>query len=186
MDLIQEARAFAVWAHESIDQRRRYTNDPYIIHPEEVARLVEAVPHTKEMIAAAYLHDTAEDVPWVTLDMIKERFGELVFVHVSDLTDVSKKEDGNRAVRKAIDLAHTAKALPGSKTIKLADSALNIPSIVLHDPKFALTYLPEKLALLDVLKEGDPVLFKMVQDVLEQGFKDLNEFKNHEKRKIRP
>lgn len=60
-DLEERAREFATEAHKSIDQRRKYTNQPYIVHPLTVAELVRTVPHTEEMIAAALLHDVVEE-----------------------------------------------------------------------------------------------------------------------------
>ena len=85
---------------------------------------------------------------------------------VRDLTDVSKPEDGNRAVRKEIDRQHTAQASPQAKTIKLADLISNTVSIVEHDPKFARIYLKEKALLLEVLTEGDPTLYAMATKLL--------------------
>jgi hypothetical protein len=82
------------------------------------------------------------------------------------LTDVSRPEDGNRAARKAIDLAHTAKASPAAKTIKLADLIDNTRSIVERDPDFAKVYLQEKARLLEVLQEGDPTLMAMAREYL--------------------
>jgi (p)ppGpp synthase/HD superfamily hydrolase len=40
---IIKAAEFAKNAHESIDQRRKYSNEPYIVHPEAVAELVTTV-----------------------------------------------------------------------------------------------------------------------------------------------
>lgn len=45
-DLIARARAFAAGAHYAVKQTRKYTGEPYIHHPEAVARLVATVPHT--------------------------------------------------------------------------------------------------------------------------------------------
>ncbi|VTR59896.1 Uncharacterised protein [Serratia fonticola] len=36
---------------ERIDQRRKYTNDPYIVHPQAVMEIVSSVPHSEEMLA---------------------------------------------------------------------------------------------------------------------------------------
>jgi (p)ppGpp synthase/HD superfamily hydrolase len=71
------ALEFATTAHASINQRRKYTGEPYIVHPIAVAELVRSVPHTPEMIAAAYLHDVVEDTP-VTIEEIREEFGPQV------------------------------------------------------------------------------------------------------------
>lgn len=59
------------------------------------------------MICAALLNDVVEDTP-VRLPKIVMRFGRAVAVLVEALTDVSKPEDGNREIRKAMDRAHSA------------------------------------------------------------------------------
>jgi hypothetical protein len=86
------------------------------------------------------------------------------------LTDVSRSADGNRKARKALDRAHTAKASPAAKTIKLADLIDNTKSIVEHDPEFARVYLAEKAALLEVLKEGDQVLWAMASNLVRESW----------------
>ena len=91
----------------------------------------------------------------VTLTDIHMNFGPEVAGLVSWLTDVSKPEDGNRAVRKAIDREHTASAPAEAQTIKLADFISNSRSIVAHDPAFAKTYLEEKRMALAVMTKGD-------------------------------
>jgi (p)ppGpp synthase/HD superfamily hydrolase len=162
-ELETRALAFAKAAHEAIDQRRKYTNEPYIVHPMAVAELVRSVPHTSEMVAAAYLHDVVEDTP-VTIDEIREEFGAEVGELVDWLTDVSKPGDGNRRIRKEHDRQHLAKAPPAAKTIKLADLIDNTHSIKKHDPHFWKVYRREKLALLEVLGEGDATLLKRAKE----------------------
>ncbi|MBO6793813.1 MAG: bifunctional (p)ppGpp synthetase/guanosine-3',5'-bis(diphosphate) 3'-pyrophosphohydrolase [Balneolaceae bacterium] len=163
-NIIEKARIFATKAHASIDQRRKYTNEAYIVHPAEVARIVESVPHTDAMVAAAWLHDVVEDTP-ISLDVIYTEFGHEIGDLVEMLTDVSKPEDGNRKTRKAIDCQHTANASPEAKTIKLADIISNTSSIMEYDPGFAKVYLREKELLLEVLKEGDQTLWKKAKSV---------------------
>jgi (p)ppGpp synthase/HD superfamily hydrolase len=162
-EIERQALAFAAAAHESINQRRKYTGEPYIVHPIAVAEIVRSVPHTPEMIAAAYLHDVVEDTP-VTIAEIRKEFGHQVGDLVDWLTDVSRPGDGNRRVRKQKDLRHSALASPEAKTIKLADLIDNTLSIRKHDPSFWQVYLREKLALLDVLKEGDPSLWRRARE----------------------
>lgn len=157
MTMVERARVFATAAHAAVKQVRKYTFEPYIVHPIEVASIVATVPHTDEMLAAAYLHDTVEDTG-VTIADIRAEFGEEVAELVGWLTDVSRPEDGNRAVRKAIDREHTAQAPAGAQTVKLADLIANTRSIVKHDVSFAKTYLAEKRLLLEVLTRGDAVL----------------------------
>ena len=166
--LEERAQAFATERHAVIDQRRKYTGDPYIIHPAAVVELVRSVPHTVEMVAAAWLHDTVEDTGASLFD-IAALCGDRVALLVEQLTDVSRPTDGSRAARKATDLEHIARACPEAKTIKLADVIDNSRSIVARDPKFAAIYLVEKAALLEVLIEGDPTLFEMARAIVDAG-----------------
>lgn len=161
---MSEVEWFAAKAH--VGQKRKYTGEPYIAHPAAVVALVQSVPHTPEMIAAAWLHDTVEDTD-TTLDDVREAFGDAVADLVEMLTDVSRPEDGNRAARKALDREHIAKASPQAKTIKLADLIDNSRSIMAHDPTFARVYLAEKRLLLDVLTEGDPTLYAMARRIVD-------------------
>lgn len=154
-DLPELALEFARKAHEG--QVRKYTGEPYINHPIEVARIVSTVPHTDEMLAAAYLHDVVEDCGF-SFPEIFHRFGEVVGKYVYWLTDVSMHSDGNRAQRKAIDRAHLALAPAAAQTIKLADLIDNTRTIADRDPKFWEVYRLEKIALLDVLTKGDMAL----------------------------
>ena len=158
ISIVQKAQIFAIAAHAAVQQKRKYTGEPYIVHPAEVARIVAEVEgSTEDMVAAAWLHDVVEDTG-VTLTDINLNFGADIAALVGWLTDVSKPEDGNRAKRKAIDREHTAQAPAEAQTIKLADLISNSKSIMQYDPDFAVTYLAEKKLLLEVLTKGDPGL----------------------------
>lgn len=150
-------------------QKRKYTGEPYIRHPEAVVALLKTVPHTPEMVCAAWLHDVVEDCD-IPLDDIVRVFGHKVADLVEQLTDVSRPSDGYRAARKAIDRAHTAAASSEAKTIKLADLIDNSRSIIERDPKFAKVYLEEKRLLLEVLVSGDPTLFAIAEGIVRGGF----------------
>lgn len=167
-DLVERARRFATQAHRRIDQRRKYSKQPYEVHLKAVAELVAGVSDDAQMIAAAWLHDTVEDTP-ATLEDIAAEFGADVAALVADLTDVSRPGDGNRAARKAIDRAHTAQASPRAKTVKLADLIDNCRDICRHDRHFARVYLHEMQALLEVLGEGDARLKRKAREVIEEG-----------------
>lgn len=163
MTIVERARIFATAAHSAVAQLRKYTNEPYIVHPAEVADIVANVPGaTNEMIAAAWLHDVVEDTG-VTIEVIRAEFGSRVAELVGWLTDVSRPEQGNRATRKAIDRAHSAMAPADAQTIKLADLISNTKSIMAHDEKFAKTYLEEKRLLLEVMNKGDPFLLTVAR-----------------------
>ncbi len=166
MSNLMRAQAFCIAAHCAVGQKRKYTGEDYYLHPIQVAELIQehATTFTEEMIIAAHLHDVVEDTQ-VELSIIARQFGSVVASYVEQLTDVSRPEDGNRAARKAIDLAHTALASPQAQTIKLADLISNTRSIVERDPVFAVTYLAEKRKILEVLKDGDPNLYRIAHDL---------------------
>lgn len=166
MNIVQKAQVYAMAAHASVKQLRKYTNEPYIVHPMEVASIVAGVPGaTQEMVAAAILHDVIEDTGCTFTD-IHMAFGIEIATLVGWLTDVSKPEDGNRAHRKAIDREHTAQAPTEAQTIKLADLISNSRSIMEHDPQFAVVYLAEKRLLLEVLTKGDPGLHARATEMI--------------------
>jgi (p)ppGpp synthase/HD superfamily hydrolase len=168
MNTVERARVFATAAHSAVGQLRKYTNEPYIVHPAEVVSIVRSVPHTEAMLAAAWLHDVVEDTG-VTIETVRAEFGAEVADLVSWLTDVSRPEDGNRAHRKAMDREHTAAAPAEAQTVKLADLISNTRSIMAHDPKFAVTYLEEKRALLAVMTRGDAGLHAQASELVNIG-----------------
>lgn len=166
-DIVMRASAYARAAHGSINQRRKYSDEPYIVHPEAVARTVASVTEDVAVIAAAWLHDVVEDTP-ITIDQIVEEFGDDVATLVLEVTNVSRKEDGNRARRKEIDRLHVAKAQPRAKTIKLADVIDNLSDIENAGPSFADKYVREKERQLEVLIEGNDQLFHRAQELVKQ------------------
>ncbi len=165
MDLVARAREYAIGAHARIEQRRKYSGQPYAVHLAAVAKLVASVTDDPATIAAAWLHDTVEDTP-ATFHDIEQAFGPAVAKLVEQLTDVSRPGDGNRATRKALDREHLAQAEPRAQTVKLADLIDNARDICRHDPRFARLYLDEMEALLDVLTLGDAGLQAQARDVL--------------------
>ncbi len=160
--LVARALTFATAAHAAVGHRRKFTFEPYIVHPIAVAEIVKSVPHDEAMLAAALLHDVIEDSA-VTRDLIDEVFGPDVADLVWWLTDYGAST-GNRAERKAADRKRLAGAPARAQTIKLADLIHNTASIVEHDPEFARVYMREKELLLDVLLLGDPTLRRRALD----------------------
>ncbi|MEA3242180.1 MAG: HD domain-containing protein [Pseudomonadota bacterium] len=171
-DLVERASDYATKAHQRIDQRRKYSKQPYHVHLQSVAGLVAGVSDDEEAIAAAWLHDTVEDTP-ATLEDIEENFGQSVAELVEELTDVSKPGDGNRAKRKAIDRSYIAQASPRAKTVKLADLIDNCRDITKHDERFARVYLVEMGALLDVLGDGNETLYQQASGLYDRHMRKL-------------
>lgn len=164
-DLISKAENFATKAH--LNQKRKYTGQPYIIHPKNVANIVGKFEYSDNIICAAWLHDTVEDTN-VKLNDVKNIFGDEIAELVDNLTNISTFKDGNRKARKEKDLIHISKALPAAKTIKLADIMDNVSTIKEFDPDFAKIYIPEKIEMLKVLKEGNVELFNITDKLLKK------------------
>ena len=148
--MIVEAKMFATAAHAAIGQKRKYSGDDYIVHPQRVAAIVERHGGTDEMIAAAWLHDTVEDTD-VTPILITKMFGVDVADIVEGLTDISLPEDGNRAKRKSIDRMHSANASTEAQFVKCADIIDNSWDIAENDLSFAKVYKSEVFLLLHAL-----------------------------------
>ncbi|WP_312241917.1 HD domain-containing protein [Pantoea sp.] len=170
--LEEQARRYATTAHAEMGQRRKYTGEPYIVHPAAVVELVRSVAHDETMLAAAWLHDTVEDTP-TTLQDIESHFGEPVARLVAMLTDSAQPDARNRAARKLAHFRHTANASPEAQTIKLADIIDNTHSIVRFDPHFARVYLVEKRVQIGLLKQGDARLWQQASTVIAGGIDQL-------------
>lgn len=156
MSIYQKARLFAVEAHGSIGQVRKYTGEPYHVHVHSVAELVATKTNDEEILAAACLHDILEDVaptmPNYGREAILQEFGERVLNLVIELTDVFTKEnypDLNRKKRKQAEAERLAQVSEDAKLIKRADLFDNNKSII--GTSFEKVWLQEKAVLDSVI-----------------------------------
>ena len=169
MDKVFKAWQFAHHHHSAVGQVRKYSGEPYIVHPVAVANiLMMNVATTENMISAALLHDTVEDTN-ATLHDIMMEFGVEVADTVYWLTDVAKPEDGNRKTRMAINRDHIARGSKVAQTIKAADVIHNIKSIVEHNIGFAYKYVPEKRDVYHVLTKADPTMLRLLDVTLTEA-----------------
>ena len=122
--MINKAIIFATKAHEG--QMRKATNIPYILHPLECAVIVSAMTEDKEMVVAALLHDTVEDCEGVTIDTIREEFGERVACFVKGETEDKSK---SWRERKQATINHIKTASVEECILLLADKLSNLRSI---------------------------------------------------------
>lgn len=172
MDIVQEALTFATNAHEG--QTRKYSGEPYVVHPIQVMTILKDNGiEDEEMFAAALLHDVLEDTVKTEEDIFRAVRNQAVVLMVRGLSDVSAPSDGNRKARKAIDREHTAKQSPRTKTIKIADCLSNGWDIFEHDRNFAKVYFKEMELLLPFLKEGDNTLWDQLSDLIELAKKEI-------------
>jgi len=84
--LIQRAYEFAKRAHE--DQKRS-SGEPYIIHPLQTAYTLSQMNLDDTTIAAALLHDVADDTS-ITAEEIKQEFGKEIAFLVEGVTKLGK------------------------------------------------------------------------------------------------
>lgn len=147
--LVFEAMQFARQVH--MDQKRKFTNEPYCLHLAEVAGIVGAVTDNAEALATAWLHDTVEDQN-VDLRIIALPFGEKVAEGVEALSDV---ETGDHLEQEAASRERLHAAAPWIQTVKVADIISNSSAVAQHDQDYARKYLAEKRAMLAVLDGAD-------------------------------
>jgi (p)ppGpp synthase/HD superfamily hydrolase len=169
--IVGKAAAFAKRAHESIGQVRKYGGEPYWTHLHAIAEIVSTVPHTPQMLAAAWLHDVLEDTVATPEEAasvrawIRDELGADVLELVEALTD-SPREAGNREARKALDRERLGAASAEAQTVKLADLIDNARSILANDPHFSVVYRREGRKLLEVLTKGDAGLRQVAAELL--------------------
>lgn len=122
--MIEKALDFAAKAHEG--QVRKGTERPYIVHPVEVGRIVAALTDDEEVIAAAILHDTIEDCPHVTEELLRKEFGD----RVAELV-VHESEDKTKTwhERKQATIDGLGNIPKEAQYIALADKLSNIRDI---------------------------------------------------------
>ena len=89
MELVNEAIVFAAKAHDGM--RRKKSEAPYVLHPMEAAVIVGTMTDDQNLIAAAALHDVVEDAG-ITLEEIKEKFGQRVWELVRSETEDKREE----------------------------------------------------------------------------------------------
>ena len=90
-DMIDRAYALAAKAHGN--QRRR-SGEPYICHPLSVAQILVELGMDSESIAAALMHDVAEDTS-VGVTEIRQKFGDEVALLVDGVTKLTKIQFSN-------------------------------------------------------------------------------------------
>jgi len=182
MNQIEYTIRYASYHHRN--QKRKYTNLPYIMHPMAVAGLISTVSDDSDMICASILHDVVEDCEPTIFD-IRKLFNTKVAKLVDELTDISKPEDGNREERKRIDREHSASASPEGQTIKVADLIDNTSTIAYFDEDFARVYMREKELLLEVLTKADQKLVEIAnKQIIEYRLMRLEKEKDTETQKV--
>lgn len=98
----QAALEFARAHHEG--QRRDADDQPFVLHPQEVAKLLDEAGYPDHMVAAGALHDVIEDTD-VEAEELEQRFGPDVARLVESLTDdpsIEGKAERRAALRRQV------------------------------------------------------------------------------------
>lgn len=134
MDIVEKAEQYARRAHTEQFLNTTRNLLPFITHPEKVAALVASCGGTPQEIAAAWLHDVAEDTP-VTVDDIRKEFGEAIGDMVDGLTDPPHFAGEITRIRKAMQAERIVSKSDSVKKIKIADQTVNITLMGEDPPK---------------------------------------------------
>lgn len=128
VEVIDEAYNVANKAHFG---QLRYSGEPYIIHPIEVARILCDLGMDSSSVVVALLHDTVEDTN-ITVEYIRERFGEDVSILVDGVTKLGKVPLSNKEEQQAENIRKMLLAMSVDIRviiIKLADRLHNMRTL---------------------------------------------------------
>jgi guanosine-3',5'-bis(diphosphate) 3'-pyrophosphohydrolase len=118
--------AYELLAEKHGGQKQRINGAPYVEHPAAVARDVSEAGFEPETVAAALLHDILEDSD-VTVEELRERFGDRVAALVEAMTDEGEVEPYER--RKVLHRERVVAAGPEAAAIFAADKLNNVRAV---------------------------------------------------------
>jgi GTP diphosphokinase / guanosine-3',5'-bis(diphosphate) 3'-diphosphatase len=154
---ILDAALFAAARHAG---HRRKGGEPYINHLIEVAQLVSMVAAADaNLVMAAFLHDTIEDVG-VTPEELIERFSPDVANLVREMTDDKSLPSRQR---KQLQIDHAPHLSVRAQIVKLADKISNLRSLLITPPadwdyQRKQQYFEWAKRVVDALSAPDPIL----------------------------
>jgi len=163
---ITQAYIMAAKAHEG---QKRYTGEPYISHPVEVARILAGLHMDYQCIIAAMLHDVIEDTI-VDKATIVERFGEKVAELVEGVSKLKQITFESRELAQAQNFRKMMLAMAKDIRvilIKLADRLHNMRTLgALPSPK-------RRRIALETLEIYAPIAHRLGINYMRVEFEDL-------------
>jgi GTP diphosphokinase / guanosine-3',5'-bis(diphosphate) 3'-diphosphatase len=135
-DLTPLDKAFALAARLHANQVRK-SGDPYLMHPLAVAQLLADQQMDTICLVTGLLHDVVEDTP-VTLEEVRQQFGEEVAICVDGVTKLSKVNIYSREERQAESVRKMLLAMVTDirvVIVKLADRLHNMRTLSALSPE---------------------------------------------------
>jgi (p)ppGpp synthase/HD superfamily hydrolase len=128
-DRYESALVLAARAHAG--QFRKGTDIPYIVHPVHVAYILERHGFSEDDVISGLLHDVVEDSS-VSLDLIREEFGDMVMCTVDAVTERKRNTQGEISweERRADSLERLRNGPASAAAVRAADTLHN--ALTLH------------------------------------------------------
>lgn len=176
-ETFQNAIEFAVKAHKGV--YRKGDKKPYIAHPIAVMSRLFSVKESSNMYllgTVAVLHDTVEDVEWVTLDVIADLFGHYVAALVQELT-LDKEQ--YKVMGKKEYLAHEMTRMSSyAFVIKLCDRLENVIDMKKMGVKFQTRYTEETYYILNEVEKNRKKITNTQQVLIQMLYAELANYKH--------
>ncbi len=128
MEEVKKAYAYSAKVHAG---QKRYSGEPYMVHPMEVTSVLADIKLDKESIITGLLHDTLEDT-LATEDDINEMFGKEVLTLVEGVTKIGQIQISSSFKRQAENFRKLILATGKDIRViivKLADRLHNVRTI---------------------------------------------------------
>ena len=128
---IEQIEAAYLWASKLHEGQYRISQEPYIMHPVEVAKILVDLKLDKDTIIAAFLHDILEDTD-TTPEEMEQKFSANVVNLVQGVTKLSKYQFKSKEERQAENFRRMFIAMAQDIRIvvlKLADRLHNMRTL---------------------------------------------------------
>jgi len=196
-DLELVRRAFDLSYELHLGQYRK-SGEPYIEHPLEVAKILVGLKMDYQTIIGGLLHDTVEDTD-VSIDQIREQFGEQVAGLVDGVTKISELKLGESEQRQAENFRKMLLSMVRDIRvimIKFADRLHNMRTLgylpkekqrrIALETRQVYAPLAHRLGLAKIKGELEDLSFKYLEDEIYYDIRrKVNETKEEREQGIR-
>ncbi len=166
-ELLERCYLFALEAHEN---QSRYSGEPYIYHPLEVAYILADLQIDIKAICAGLLHDVIEDT-FVTYEVVNLNFGKDIADMVDGVTKIGKLHFADKKQRQSESLRKMIIAMASDVRvilIKLADRLHNMRTLE------AMKIEKQKEKALETLEIYAPIAHRLGISKIKWELEDLS------------